>query len=81
MVPLDEVLQARDYLNIEGPLSEDWRRGDSTWTLATDQELRAGLDHLRAMLDDGSARGWLEGRERERIQVGQTVFVWARRPG
>ena len=80
IVPLDEVLQARDYLNLRGPLDENWRRGDSTWTLATDEELAAGQARLRAMLEDGSAEPWLAGREELRRKTGQTVYLWARRP-
>lgn len=79
-VPLGDVLQARDYLNLRGPLDESWRRTDSTWTLAEDDELRAGLDRLRAMLDAGTAESWLEEREALRRDVGQTVYIWARRP-
>lgn len=80
IVPLDEVLQARNYLNIEGPMSEHWRSGDSTWTLATRQELNIGLIRLRSMIADGSVFGWIKQRERLRREVGQAVFVWARRP-
>lgn len=81
IVPLDEVLQAQDYLNAAGPLDPSWRRGDSTWTLATDRELEAGLAWLRSMIDDHTVDAWLAERERLRREVGQTVFIQARKPG
>ena len=79
-VPLGEVLQARNYLDLQGPLDEAWRRSDSAWSLARDDELQAGLDRLRAMLDAGTAEAWLAEREALRRDVGQSIYIWARRP-
>ncbi len=76
-VPLQGILQAKDYLNPEGPLDETWRRGDSTWTLATESELESGLEHLRRRLGDGTIDAWLEERDSRRKEIGQTVYIWA----
>lgn len=80
VVPLDEVLQAKGYFDTRGPLDADWRRGDSTWTLATGEELQTGLERLRELHESGEIDAWMAERERLRHQVGQTVFVWARKP-
>lgn len=43
-----ETLQDYDtYLNYKSPLSEEFRIGDSTWSLATEEELNQCLDKIR----------------------------------
>ncbi len=78
IVPLDSVLQGEHYLDPEGPLSESYREGDSTWSLATEEELAQALERLRKMNQDGSISDYLESRERLRHNIGQTTFVFAR---
>lgn len=81
IVPLDDVLQAKGYFDTRGPLDPDWRRGDSTWTLATDEELAAGQRQLRELHESGAIDSWMAEREASRKESGQSVFVWARKPG
>ena len=78
-IPLDAVLQSKGYFDPRSPLDESWRRGDSVWTLAGDDETRSGLDRLRTMIESGSVKAWLDRREELRGEVGQCVYVWARR--
>jgi SAM-dependent methyltransferase len=79
-VPLAEVLQGKLYLNPEGPLSEAWRAGDSTWSLATEEELTHALDRVTSSLKDGSMAAFLEEREELRTKIGQTTFLAVRKP-
>lgn len=74
---LDEVLQQQDYLNLKGPLQDDWRNGDSTWSLVTEKELQIATDRLIRMLDDGSIHTYIEKREDLRRNIGQTTFIVA----
>ena len=55
--------------------TEKYRKADSTWTLATPEELEAGLAFLRDMIDDGQADKWLEDREVQRKKSGQTTAI------
>lgn len=76
-VPPEALMPDDLYLNIEGPLDELYRRADSSWTLAADEELEKGLASHRARLADGTARAWLEEREALRAAVGQTTTLIA----
>lgn len=79
-VPVGEALQGEQYLNPEGPLSAAWRAGDSSWSLATEEELAQALDTVTARLEDGSMAAFLEEREQLRAKIGQTTFVVVRKP-
>ncbi len=79
-VPIDGLLQPNGYLDPRGPLDDGWRRADSTWSLAAADELDAGLSRLRELIAEGKADSWVAERDALRQQVGQTTYVWARRP-
>jgi len=40
-VPSDATIQGASYFDAEGPLSDSWRLGDSTWTLSPEDEIDA----------------------------------------
>ncbi len=79
VVPVSEVLQGEDYLDPSGPLSKNYRDGDSTWALATEEELQNGLSRLRGMIEDTSIDSFLARAERTRKTYGQCLFVWFRK--
>ncbi|MCP4450315.1 MAG: 2-aminoethylphosphonate--pyruvate transaminase [Planctomycetes bacterium] len=79
-VPLEEVLQGKQYLDSAGPLSAAWRAGDSSWSLATEEELALATTNVTSMLDDGSMDAFMEERELLRAKIGQTTFLVARKP-
>ena len=70
-------MQLDKYLDIEGPFNQAFRNADSTWSLATEPELEAGLKMLRAKIDAGEADAWLKEREALRAKIGQTTTVVA----
>lgn len=65
---------------MNGPLSAIYRNGDSTWSLATEAELAAGLAWWRAEIEAGRAQAFLSARELRRKEVGQTSAVCAQKP-
>ncbi len=79
IVPLDEVLQKKNYLDLHGPFGKTYRDGDSTWSLTTAEEVQHALARLRAMHDDGSVTLYLQQREQLRHAIGQTTCVCARK--
>jgi SAM-dependent methyltransferase len=79
-VPLEEVLQGKQYLDPAGPLSAAWRAGDSSWSLTTEEELARATNNVTSMLDDGSMDAFMEERELLRAKIGQTTFLVARKP-
>ncbi|MEO1979298.1 MAG: methyltransferase domain-containing protein, partial [Fuerstiella sp.] len=78
-VPLEEVLQGKQYLDSAGPLSAAWRAGDSSWSLTTDEELAHATAKVTSMLEDGSMDAFMEERELLRATIGQTTFLVARK--
>ncbi len=77
IVSVDAVLQGDNYLDPEGPLKQAYRDGDSTWSLATEEELSAGLERVRNMNAKGDMEQYLESRENLRRHIGQTTFIYA----
>jgi SAM-dependent methyltransferase len=76
---LHGVLQGTSYLDTRGPLKEEWRAGDSTWSLATDAELDAARERVDRMHEDGTIDQFLAKREALRRKVGQSTFLCARK--
>jgi len=76
---LDGILQGPAYLDPQGPLSEAWRSGDSTWSLASDAELAGARQRVEQMNLDGTMQAYLDEREEKRLGIGQSTFVCGRR--
>jgi len=79
-VLVDEFLQGDQYLDSEGPLKEFWREGDSTWALATPEELEAAKSRVKALLEEDAMAQYISSREALREKVGQSTSIWARVP-
>ena len=67
---LHGILQGNCYLNPLGPLSDEWRAGDSTWTLASAAELAEACERVEQMDGEGTMEGFLAECERRRKLVG-----------
>jgi SAM-dependent methyltransferase len=72
---LDGILQGPSYLDPEGPLSEAWRAGDSTWSLTSDVELTSATQRVEKMNLEGTMQAYLDEREEKRLEIGQSTFV------
>ena len=79
VVPVAEALQGEQYLNPEGPLSAAWRAGDSTWSLATEEELSHAIDDVTTRIENGGMPAFLEAAEQRRAEIGQTTFLAVRK--
>lgn len=73
------ILQGSSYLDGRSPLDPAWRNGDSVWSLATDGELLAALERVRAMEEAGTLDAFVGENDRLRRDLGQVTFVTARR--
>ena len=76
-VPLHSVLQGRHYWDMEGPLQEKWRQGDSTWALCSENELNSALQLLAQKKSDGTLSAYFQQRDALRFDIGQTTFLCA----
>lgn len=77
-VVTDEPLMGMQfYLDKEGPLNEEYRNGDSTWSRATPDELEAGLAWWRTQITKGTAEDFMKQRDVIRQKIGQSACVRA----
>jgi SAM-dependent methyltransferase len=76
---LHGVLQGTSYLDTRGPLKEEWRAGDSSWSLATAAELDAAQERVERMHEDGTIDQFLARREDLRQEIGQSTFLCGRK--
>ena len=74
---LDAVMQGEAYFDMTGPLSEDWRKGDSFWALATGEQVASAEARVREMQAAGTLEAWFQGRDERREGVGQFTFFSA----
>jgi len=74
---LDTVMQGEAYFDPTGPLREDWRKGDSFWALANEQQIAQAETQLRDMQAAGTLDAWFRKRDDRRKGVGQFTFFSA----
>ena len=78
-VPLKLVLQGEALFNAEGPLDPDWRSGDSTWSLVSDEDLPGVLKHIKSLRDSGKLEAFMQQHDKPRAAIGQITFTIARK--
>ena len=78
-VPLDGVLQGAAYFKASGPLDPEWRKGESSWTLAPAAEIAAAEAKLRSLQETGDLDAYCLDHDNKGRQVGQTTFHMARK--
>ena len=78
-VPLKLVLQGEALFNAEGPLDPDWRSGDSTWSLVSDENLPGVLQHIKTLRDSGKLETFMKKHDKPRVAIGQITFTISRK--
>jgi ubiquinone/menaquinone biosynthesis C-methylase UbiE len=73
-VPVDEILHGEAYFDARGPLDPQWRRSDSIFSLASDDEIAEMEAALSAKVADGTLEQWFTEREAKRRSVGQVTI-------
>ena len=77
-IPPQPLMELKFYLDTNGPFQEQYRKGDSTWSLATEKELSDGLNWYRnTIVDQGKAEEYMKERENIRARVGQSTSIVA----
>lgn len=74
---LDTVMQGEAYFDMTGPLSEDWRKGDSFWALATAEQVASAEARVSEMQAVGTLEAWFRDHDARREGVGQFTFFSA----
>jgi ubiquinone/menaquinone biosynthesis C-methylase UbiE len=78
-VPLDGVLQGAAYVDAEGPLKPEWRKTESSWALAPEEEIASAEAKIRELRKSGDLDTYMGEFDAKRRQVGQTTFFVARK--
>ena len=74
-VPDEPLMKLELYLDINGPFNELYRKSDSKFSLATEQELEVGLAWWKKKVESGEAVKILEDMEAVRKLIGQTTSI------
>ena len=80
VIPPVPLVREDLYLNVNAPFDQTFRNADSTWALAAEDELEAGLAMLKAKIDAGEGEKFLAEREAIRAKIGQSSTVIAFKP-
>jgi SAM-dependent methyltransferase len=76
IVPVDAVVQGRDYFDPRGPLRAEWRAGDSIWALVGEAGLAEVERALRALDARGELEAYVARHDAMRPQIGQVIFLY-----
>ncbi len=77
--PITATVQGDAYLDPRGPLSKEWRDGDSVWSLVAEDRLNHALSRIRKLEDSGELEAFVARNDAPRIHIGQASVVFASR--
>ena len=69
----------RVLLDPHGPLSKEWRDGDSVWSLVAGDRLDRALSRLRKLDQRGELGSYVARNDALRSHIGQATIVYASR--
>lgn len=75
-VPIHETIQGPAYFDPRAPLSPEWRAGDSTWALISEDELEWAETTLRTLEEAGELDRFFESKDERRVDIGQVTFLY-----
>ncbi|MDQ3892737.1 MAG: hypothetical protein M3274_07565, partial [Actinomycetota bacterium] len=62
-----------------GPLNEEWRNGDSVWSLVSEDRLERVFSRLRDLANRGELEAYLARSDALRYHLGQVTILFASR--
>jgi SAM-dependent methyltransferase len=78
-VPIDATVQGESYFDPRGPLSKEWRDGDSVWSLVTEDRLDRALSLIRRLDERGELEAYVARNDAWRPYIGQATILFASR--
>ena len=69
----------RLLLRPHGPLSKEWRDGDSVWSLVAEDRLNRALSRIRKLDERGELETYVARNDALRTHIGQATVVFASR--
>jgi len=73
------VVQPDAYFDPRGPLSKEWRDGDSVWSLVAEDRLDRALSRIRTLDERGELEAYVTRNDAPRAHIGQVTVVFASR--
>jgi SAM-dependent methyltransferase len=78
-VPTDATVQGESYFDPRGPLSKEWRDGDSVWSLVAEDRLNLVHSRIRKLEERGELEAYVARNDAPRTHIGQVTVVFASR--
>ena len=78
-VPTDATVQGESYFDPRGPLSKEWRDGDSVWSLVAEDRLNLVHSGIRQLEEGGELETYVARNDAPRTHIGQVTVVFASR--
>ena len=75
--PTNAAVQGEPYLDPFGPLREEWRDGDSVWSLATADTLEHALARIHDLDERGELDAYVARNDARRPSIGQVTVIYA----
>ena len=77
--PVDSTVQGESYFDPRGPLSKEWRDGDSVWSLVAEDRLDLALSRIERLDERGELETYLARNDALRPHIGQVTILFASR--
>ena len=79
-VDLEAVLQGTAYFRADGVQNPAWRRGDSIWSLVSENDLKDVLDRVERLRSANDLDAFIRHWDGDRSKIGQITFTIAHKP-
>ena len=77
--PVDAPIQGESYFDPRGPLSKEWRNGDSVWSLVSEGRLERTISRIQDLDERGELEPYMSRNDALRPHVGQAMILFASR--
>src|ERR671911_1393250 len=71
--PIDATVQGEFYFDPRGPLSREWREGDSVWLLVSEERLERAFSRIQELDERGELEAYLARNDARRRDIGQAM--------
>ncbi len=77
--PVDAPIQGDSYFDPRGPLSKEWRDGDSVWSLVSEDRLERTISRIQDLDERGELEAYMSRNDALRPHFGQAMVLFASR--
>ena len=77
--PVDVTVQGEAYFDPRGPLNEEWRDGDSVWSLVAEGRLERVFSRIQKLDAKGELEAYMACNDARRRDIGQVTILFSLR--